>query len=148
VALNVVVSAAIPTRFVLLCDPAIQAANGEETCRVYAETRDGGALSIPDNATWVEARALSKRSVALHDLRAAREPEGDDISRGLARLEAIAADVIETISDFPDLVRGAQGYPVARLYERLDGAAVISLVSEVVDHVARVSTLGKSKPSP
>jgi len=148
VALNVVVSAAIPTRFVLLCDPAIQSANDEEACRVYAETRDIGALVVPDNATWVEARGLSKRSVALHDLRAAREPEGDDISRGLARLESIATDVIESISDFPDLVRGASGYPVARLYDRLEGAAVISLVSEVVDHVARISTLGKSKPSP
>lgn len=147
-ALTVVVSAAIPTRFVLLCDPAIQSANDEEACRVYAETRDIGALVIPDNATWIEARALSKRTVALHDLRAAREPDGDDISRGLARLEAIAADVIETISDFPDLTRSAAGYPVSRLYERLDGAAVISLVSEVVDHVARVSTLGKSKASP
>jgi hypothetical protein len=145
-ALPIVTTTAVPTRFVLACDDALREANGEDAIAEYRATRDWSLLSIPENATWVTARALDRRAVVLHDLRAQGEG-GDDTARGLSRLEALAADLIETVSDFPDLQRGPHGYPVRELYARMHGSVVVEVLGEVVAHVISVSTLGKPRAS-
>jgi len=146
-ALQVVTSTAVPTRFVLACDDAVREANTAEALDAYARTRDASALVIPQDATWVSARALDRRALVLHDMRTSAAP-GDDVARGLARLEAICADVVESINDFPDLQRNADGYPVRALYDRMRGGVVLALLAEIVEHVVAVSTLGKAQPSP
>lgn len=146
-ALAIVTSTAVPTRFVLACDDAVRAANTTEALEAYAQTRDGSVLTVPHDATWVSARALDRRALVLHDMRTSAS-SGDDVARGLARLEAICADVVENISDFPDLQRSADGYPIRALYDRMRGGIVLALLAEIVEHVVAVSTLGKAPPSP
>jgi hypothetical protein len=146
-ALAIATTTAVPTRFVLACDDALRAANGADVVAEYERTRDWSTLSIPEDATWVAARPLDRRALVLHDLRS-QAFVGDDIARGLSRLEAIAADVIESISDFADLHRTVDGYPVRELYARMHGSLVVALISEVVGHVVAVSTLGKPQASP
>ena len=63
--LSIATITTVKTRFVLLCDPSIQAANEVAALRRYVETRDVSSLVVPDDSTWVEALPLDRRAVCV-----------------------------------------------------------------------------------
>ena len=144
--LTVLTNTAVSARFVLICDPSIQQANEVETLRRYIETRDPACLVIPDDATWVEALPMDRRAVCVAEAQA-------HISKGAAafvsaervlrRHEAIVRACCVSISDLPQLVRGADGYPVEQLWDLLPDAE--SVIVGIAAHVEAVSTLGKAR---
>ena len=146
--LVVLTNTSVAARFVLICDPSIQAANEVETLRRYIETRDPSCLVIPDDATWVEALPMDRRAVCVAEAQA-------HISRGAAafvsaervlrRHEAIVRACCVSLSDLPQLVRGPDGYPVEQLWSLLPDAE--SVIVGIAAHVEAVSTLGKA-PAP
>ena len=143
--LVVLTNTAVAARFVLICDPSIQAANEVEALRRYIETRDPACLVIPDDSTWVEALPLDRRAVCVAEAQA-------HISRGAAafvsaervlrRHEAIVRACCVSLSDLPQLKRDASGYPVERLWELLPDAE--SVIVGIASHIEAVSTLGKA----
>jgi hypothetical protein len=146
--LVVLTNTAVAARFVLICDPSIQAANEVEALRRYIETRDPACLVIPDDATWVEALPMDRRAVCVAEAQA-------HISKGAAafvsaervlrRHEAIVRACCVSLNDLPQLQRDASGYPVERLWELLPDAE--SVIVGIAAHVEAVSTLGKA-PAP
>jgi hypothetical protein len=146
--LVVLTNTAVAARFVLICDPSIQAANEVEALRRYIETRDPACLVIPDDSTWVEALPLDRRAVCVAEAQA-------HISKGAAafvsaervlrRHEAIVRACCVSLSDLPQLKRDASGYPVERLWELLPDAE--SVIVGIASHVEAVSTLPKA-PAP
>jgi len=144
-ALAIATNTQVASRFVLICDPSIQAANEVEALRRYIETRDPACLVIPDDATWVEALPMDRRAVCVAEAQA-------HISKGAAafvsaervlrRHEAIVRACCVSLSDLPQLKRDASGYPVERLWELLPDAE--SVIVGIAAHVEAVSTLGKA----
>ena len=147
-ALAIATNTQVSARFVLICDPSIQAANEVEVLRRYIETRDPACLVIPDDATWVEALPMDRRAVCVAEAQA-------HISKGAAafvsaervlrRHEAIVRACCVSLSDLPQLVRGPDGYPVEQLWTLLPDAE--SVIVGIAAHVEAVSTLGKA-PAP
>ena len=143
--LVVLTNTQVASRFVLICDPSIQAANEVEALRRYIETRDPACLVIPDDSTWVEALPLDRRAVCVAEAQA-------HISKGVAafvsaervlrRHEAIVRACCVSLSDLPQLKRDASGYPVERLWELLPDAE--SVIVGIASHIEAVSTLGKA----
>ena len=143
--LVVLTNTQVASRFVLICDPSIQAANEVEALRRYIETRDPACLVIPDDSTWVEALPLDRRAVCVAEAQA-------HISKGAAafvsaervlrRHEAIVRACCVSLSDLPQLKRDASGYPVERLWELLPDAE--SVIVGIASHIEAVSTLGKA----
>jgi hypothetical protein len=144
--LVVLTNTAVAARFVLICDPSIQAANEVEALRRYIETRDPACLVIPDDSTWVEALPLDRRAVCVAEAQA-------HISKGAAafvsaervlrRHEAIVRACCVSLSDLPQLKRDASGYPVERLWDLLPDAE--SVIVGIASHIEAVSTLGKAR---
>ena len=146
--LTVLTNTAVSTRFVLICDPSIQQANDVEVLRRYIETRDPACLVIPDDATWVEALPMDRRAVCVVETQAALSSghaRYGSAERALRRHEAIVRACCVSISDLPQLVRDADGYPVEQLWTLLPDAE--SVIVSVASHVEAVSRLGKA-PAP
>jgi hypothetical protein len=146
--LVVLTNTAVSARFVLICDPSIQAANEVAALRRYIETRDVSALVIPDDATWVEALPMDRRAVCVAEAQAhiARGAvEYGSAERVLRRHEAIVRACCVGISDLPQLQRDASGYPVERLWSLLPDAE--SVIVGIASHIEAVSTLPKA-PAP
>lgn len=144
--LTVLTNTSVAARFVLICDPSIQAANEVEVLRRYIETRDPSCLVIPDDATWVEALPMDRRAVCVAEAQAhiTRGAAGYvSAERVLRRHEAIVRASCVSISDLPQLVRGADGYPVEQLWDLLPDAE--SVIVGIASHVEAVSTLGKAR---
>jgi hypothetical protein len=142
-ALAVSTSVLVSTRFVLATDPALSALPLADLRHYYA-TRDPAGLDIPSDASWVTARPMDRRTVALIEGRTgAHTAQGED--RELMHAEAIIAACVESISDLPQLVRGPDGYPVAALWEALAAHASAGLiVREIAWHIEAVSSLPKA----
>jgi hypothetical protein len=146
--LVVLTNTAVAARFVLICDPSIQAANEVEALRRYIETRDPACLVIPDDSTWVEALPLDRRAVCVAEAQAHINKGAAafvSAERVLRRHEAIVRACCVSLSDLPQLKRDASGYPVERLWELLPDAE--SVIVGIASHIEAVSTLGKA-PAP
>jgi len=143
--LVVLTNTAVAARFVLICDPSIQAANEVEALRRYIETRDPACLVIPDDSTWVEALPLDRRAVCVAEAQAHINKGAAafvSAERVLRRHEAIVRACCVSLSDLPQLKRDASGYPVERLWELLPDAE--SVIVGIASHIEAVSTLGKA----
>jgi hypothetical protein len=143
--LVVLTNTAVAARFVLICDPSIQAANEVEALRRYIETRDPACLVIPDDSTWVEALPLDRRAVCVAEAQAHITKGAAafvSAERVLRRHEAIVRACCVSLSDLPQLKRDASGYPVERLWELLPDAE--SVIVGIASHIEAVSTLGKA----
>jgi hypothetical protein len=146
--LTVLTNTAVSARFVLICDPSIQAANEVEALRRYIETRDPACLVIPDDSTWVEALPLDRRAVCVAEAQAHITKGAAafvSAERVLRRHESIVRACCVSLSDLPQLKRDASGYPVERLWELLPDAE--SVIVGIASHIEAVSTLGKA-PAP
>lgn len=146
--LVVLTNTSVSARFVLICDPSIQQANEVEALRRYIETRDPSCLSIPDDATWVEALPMDRRAVCVAEAQAhiTRGAAGYvSAERVLRRHEAIVRACCVSLSDLPQLVRGPDGFPVDQLWHVLPDAE--SVIVGIATHIEAVSTLGKA-PAP
>lgn len=146
--LSIATITTVKTRFVLLCDPSIQAANEVAALRRYVETRDVSSLVVPDDSTWVEALPLDRRAVCVAEAQshiARGAVEYATAERVLRRHEAVVRASCVSISDLPQLKRGPEGYPVEQLWELLPDAE--SVIVGIASHVLAVSTLPKA-PAP
>jgi hypothetical protein len=143
--LVVLTNTAVAARFVLICDPSIQAANEVEALRRYIETRDPACLVIPDDSTWVEALPLDRRAVCVAEAQAHINKGAAafvSAERVLRRHEAIVRACCVSLSDLPQLKRDASGYPVERLWELLpDAESVIVGIGSTPDATSAAPAL-------
>ena len=138
-------------RLVLACDESIAGANTEAVLEAYAKDGDTDALTIPDDATWIEVSPLTASAKARVQRQAGTPPSINGDASGAVEwhLELIIAHCelgLVSISGFdeaPATVRGLRTYPRDTL-QRLD----IEVLTEIATHVQRCSVVGLGKGAP
>jgi hypothetical protein len=113
------------------------------TLAAYLQTGDASHLGDPAGVCRVTVRPVDARESLQSEADACDGNPVDGLARMFARFEGIARRSLVSLSDLPDLKRGAAGYPIEKLGMVESYAA---LVAEVATHASRLGTLGKSHP--
>lgn len=111
----------------------------------YLETGDASHLGDLTGVCMLTVRPPDPDVNLMTHAEATDKHPFDGMSRRITSVKAFARACLVGISDLPDLVRNAGGFPIDGL-KVLSDVAYAAVLAEVATHASRLGSLGKSHP--